>query len=478
MLSKQNLKYKTLLLLSMFFLFSSSIADDTTAVDAMEKTEKPFVYIFEVKKDISKPALRITSTALDEAKRLGASYVIMHFNTYGGLVNIADSIRTKILNFDIPILVFIDNQAISAGALISIACDSIYIRPGGSIGAATVVSQSGEAVPDKYQSFMRSTMRATAEAHGKDTIINGNDTIFEWHRNPKIAEAMVDPKLEVKDISPEGQVLTLTADEALNVGYAEGLADNIDEVIELAGLQDLDVRYYKPDGTEKLIGFFLSPAVQGVLILMIFGGLYFEFQTPGVGFPLGIAVLGAILYFAPLYLEGMAENWELLLFLAGVVLIAVEIFVVPGFGIAGVAGILCMLAGLTFSLVDKVVFEFDGTYAFNAITRALGQVVISLGLALIMVIVLARRAGKANWFSGIALETVQESSAGYVSTSIHEKNLIGKEGEAYTVLRPGGKVIIDDNIYDAIAEVGFIEKGEPVKVIKDEAGQIYVIRKA
>ena len=127
-----------------------------------------------------------------------AQYILIHMNTYGGMVNIADSIRTKILNSSIPVMVFIDNQAISAGSLISIACDSIYIRPGGSIGAATVVNQTGEAVPDKYQSFMRSTMRATAEAHGKDTIIEGNDTIIRWHRDPKIAEAMVDPVLKVE----------------------------------------------------------------------------------------------------------------------------------------------------------------------------------------------------------------------------------------------------------------------------------------
>ena len=127
----------------------------------------------------------------------------------------ADSIRTKTSQRFCPCYVFIDDNAASAGALIAIACDSIYMKPGGKIGAATVVNQTGEQVPDKYQSYMRATMRATAEAHGKDTVISGTDTTLVWHRDPAIAEAMVDPKLFVEGVSDTGQVLTFTASEAM-----------------------------------------------------------------------------------------------------------------------------------------------------------------------------------------------------------------------------------------------------------------------
>ena len=174
---KNSYYIKALFLLLCLQVFTSSeVADekqlseskpDSVAGEVIS-TGKGMVFIFEIRKEIAKPAWRITQEAFEEAVSLKADYIFIHMNTYGGMVNIADSIRTKILNSPIPVIVFIDNQAISAGALISIAADSIYMRPGGSIGAATVVNQTGEVVPDKYQSFMRSTMRATAEAHDRE----------------------------------------------------------------------------------------------------------------------------------------------------------------------------------------------------------------------------------------------------------------------------------------------------------------------
>ncbi|MBN2523655.1 MAG: hypothetical protein JXB24_10305, partial [Bacteroidales bacterium] len=313
------------LLLSFQILFSSNVADDSIFADTIseelhQKTalaKKGLIYVFEIRKEIAKPVWRITQEAFEEAQLLKADYILIHMNTYGGMVNIADSIRTKILNSSIPVLIFIDNQAISAGALISIAADSIYMRSGGSIGAATVVSQSGEAVPDKYQSFMRSTMRATAEAHGKDTVIQGNDTIYVWHRDPHIAEAMVDPLLVVDGIVDSGKVLTLTTEEAIKVGYCEGKANTIREVLEISGLADYEIKRYELKSLDRIILLLLSPVVQSLLILLIIGGIYFELQTPGVGFPLGIAIAAALLYFAPLYLEGLAQNWEILAFVLG-----------------------------------------------------------------------------------------------------------------------------------------------------------------
>ena len=134
------------------------------------------VYSFSIKEEIAPPAWRVTQKSINEAQMLKADCIVLHMNTYGGLVDAADSIRTKILNCPIPVYVFIDDNAASAGALIALACDKIYMRKGGKIGAATVVNATGEAMPDKYQAYMRATMRATAESHGKDTIVKGNDT--------------------------------------------------------------------------------------------------------------------------------------------------------------------------------------------------------------------------------------------------------------------------------------------------------------
>src|SRR5690606_8512896 len=190
------------------------------------------------KQEITKATWRQTVQAFEAADSLKADVFLIHMNTYGGTVLDADSIRTKILQSPIPVYVFIDNNAASAGALISIACDSIYMRPGGSIGAATVVNQTGSALPDKYQSYMRSTMRATAEAHGKDTIITANDTIFKWRRDPRIAEAMVDPRVFIEGIIDTGKVLTFTPTEAIENGYCEGTAENIQEVLQKVGIED------------------------------------------------------------------------------------------------------------------------------------------------------------------------------------------------------------------------------------------------
>ncbi len=462
----------TFLLPSLLFILAGA---NIQSVKNVQQVDKALVYKFDIKDQIAKPVWRTTLKAFEEANKLGADYIIIHMNTYGGMVNIADSIRTKILNSKIPVLVFIDNQAISAGSLISIACDSIYMRPGGSIGAATVVNQSGEQVPDKYQSFMRATMRATAESHGKDTTIIGTDTIIKWHRDPKIAEAMVDPVLKVKGIVDSGQVLTFTADEALKNGYCEGLAESIPELLKKAGIKNYTIHEYKPTPIESIIGFLLNPVIHGILIMLIIGGIYFELQTPGIGFPLATAAIAALLYFAPLYLEGLAQNWEIILFIIGIALVAVEIFVIPGFGVAGISGIVLIVIGLTMAMVDNMIFEFEGINAFDKVVKALLVVVISIALSFIMSIVLSKKIFAAKSFK-LALNSVQDKSEGYVSIDLHQKDMIGKTGTAYTVLRPSGKILIEEEIYDAKAEVGYIEKGVGIKVIRDEAGQLYVMK--
>lgn len=463
---------------------AASVKNDSLDSIQVDKIQYPevvskdgkLVYIFEIRKEIAKPVWRITQEAFAEAYQLKADYILIHLNTYGGRVDIADSIRTKILNSAIPVMVFIDNQAISAGALISIAADSIYMRTGGSIGAATVVSQSGEVVPDKYQSFMRSTMRATAEAHGKDTIIQGNDTIYKWHRDPHIAEAMVDPRIVVEGIVDSGKVLTLTAEEAIQVGYCEGKVQNIKELLNKAGLSEYETKRYNLRGVDKLIVILLNPVLQSILILLIIGGIYFELQTPGVGFPLGIAVLGALLYFAPLYIEGLAQNWEIIAFIVGLILLAVEIFVIPGFGVAGISGIILILISLTLSVIDNVVFEYEGLAAFTIVAKVFIRIILTVFISLFLAIWISRKIGTSALFKGISLAASQEKSEGYVSIDVHQKDMIGKSGTAYTVLRPSGKVKVEGELFDAISEIGFIDKGSDIKVIRDEAGQLYVIK--
>ncbi len=441
-----------------------------------QETQKTLVYKLNIKSEITPATRRQVSQAFTAADSLGAEVFIIHMNTYGGTVVDADSIRTRILQSKIPVYVFIDNNAASAGALISIACDGIYMRPGGSIGAATVVNQTGQAMPDKYQSYMRSTMRATAEAHGKDTTITATgDTIVDWFRNPLIAEAMVDQSIFVEGISDTGKVLTFTPMEAMEHGFCEGTAETVEEVLQQVGIDDYELFVYEPSWIEKIIGFLVHPMISGLLIMAIVGGIYFEMQSPGIGFPLAIAILAAILYFAPLYLEGLAANWEIVLFIIGVILIAVEIFAIPGFGVAGILGVSFMFIGLVLSLIGNVDFDFEGVEV-EGVGVALATVVFGVFGGFILSLYLGKLLFTAHSgvFKNFALNTVQPIHEGFVSVDTELFELKGKTGVTQTVLRPGGKIIIDGEIFDAVSDSGFIEKGELVRVTRMESVQLIV----
>jgi len=469
-----------LVLLSLGQALSGQVlATDTLPGDSDSLSEKKtLVYTFAIQDNIAAPTWRITKEAFEEALSLDADVVLLHLNTYGGEVAAADSIRTKLLNAPMPVHVFIDDNAASAGALIAIACDSIYMKPGGKIGAATVVNQTGEQVPDKYQSYMRATMRATAEAHGKDTLVSGADTLYTWHRDPAIAEAMVDPRLFVDGVSDTGQVLTFTASEAIDHGYCEGTAASIEEVISKLGIKEYELKTYNPSGMDKLIGLLINPMVSGVLIMIIIGGIYFELQSPGIGFALGASLVAALLYFAPLYLEGLAQNWELILFIIGIVLIMVEIFAIPGFGVAGVAGIIAVITGLTLSLVDNVVFEepeFTGE-GLGILMKSLSLVLVAVLMGIIVSLWATRKLLTTTAFRNLSLKSEQLTEEGFIGVETEQQSLIGEHGVAHTVLRPSGKVMIHDKLYDAKSEYGFIEKDEAIRVIRYETGQVYVVK--
>ena len=441
---------------------------DTTAI----------VYKCDIKKNIAAPLWRSVRKSFAEADSVNADYMLIHMNTYGGQVDIADSMRTLILNYDIPVLVFIDNQAISAGALIAVSADSIYMRSGASIGAATVVDQTGQKLPDKYQSFMRGMMRATAEAHGKKPIVENGDTTWVWHRDPEIAQAMVDPSIVLKGIVDTGQVLTLTTLEAIKYGFCEGEAETVEEVLASAGIKEYTIRELKLTLVDKIIMLLVNPVVSGLLIMLIIGGIYFELQSPGVGFPLAAAGFAALLYFAPLYLEGVAANWHLVIFIAGIILVLVEIFAIPGFGVTGVLGVIGIVTGLALVMVDKIVFRrgpsLDGVSEIvGAFAIVLASAVLAIGLSLW----LSRKLFAPNrLFGSLALETSVNQADGFESFDTGKlRSVVGSRGTAHTVLKPSGKVLIGDNVYPAVAETGFITKGTAIVVRREEQGQLYVV---
>ncbi len=433
----------TLLALCFLITFNLSYAQDSLQTIVMK---------MDITSDIDPRMNRYVDLALKHADEIKADYIIIEMDTYGGAVNDADDIRTAILNYPKPVFVYINKDAASAGALISIACDKIYMAPGASIGAATVVNAEGQAAPDKYQSYMRSIMRSTAEATGRD---------------PRIAEAMVDENLEIDSISPKGQVITFSTSEAMKYGYCDEKVSSVADILELNNINDYSLVTYELDATEKIIAIFLNPFISGILILIIIGGIYFELQTPGVGFPILAAFIALLLYFTPYYLHGLADNWEIIIFFIGIGLIMVEIFVLPGFGVAGISGLILTLGSLILVMLNNDLFDFSLVPA-DDIIQAVATAGIGLmgGMALIFYGGLKFTESKA--FKKIALQDRFDRTQGYTS-NFKSGTFIGKKGITYSVLRPSGKIMIDDEIYDAYTRGNYIDKGVEIIVV-DEGG--------
>jgi membrane-bound serine protease (ClpP class) len=429
---------------------------DSTGVAMPER-----VYILPLREEVAPGLVRQVSAGLAEADEWGADIVVVHMNTYGGMLDAADSIRTRFLNYDGQIITFIDNNAASAGALIAISTERIYMRQGASIGAATVVNQSAEALPDKYQSYMRAMMRATAEKRGRD---------------PLVAEAMVDPRTVVPGVIDSGRVLTLTTSEAIELNYCEGSAETISDVLKLEGIANAKQRRYEPTSLEKVIGFLVNPAVSGLLLLVIMGGIYFELQSPGIGFPLIAAITAAVLYFAPLYLEGLAANWEILIAVLGFLLILVEIFVLPGFGIAGITGVLLLITGFTFSMLGNDGLDFTFVPPRD-IAESLAMVLSSAFLSVFAAYFIGKKLLKTHRFGRLVLQQELSSKEGYVSSAPGLSDLTGSEGVTVSELRPSGKVRIGSKTYSASADRGFIERGREIVVIRFDGITLWVKEK-
>lgn len=418
------------------------------------------IYQFDLEGDIGPSAWHTVKNAYSNAAANGADLVLIEMNTFGGMVNFADSIRSRILDSPLETIVYINHNAASAGALIALACDRIYMSKGSSIGAASVVDQSGQVLPEKHQSYMRGLMRATAEAKGRD---------------PKVAEAFVDGDVDLPAIKPKGKVLTLTSAEAVKIKLAEAEVASVTDLWKAEGINNPQITVHRVTFIDRIISFLINPAVSGILILLIIGGIYFEMQTPGIGFALVVALIAAALFFAPLYIQGLADNWEIALFVLGIVLILLELFVIPGFGVAGILGIICLICGLAFSMVVNDYFNFSISgpgRLFNAFLL----VIASMVTATVLMVIFGKSILKTRAFKRLVLQDEQRSEEGYTS-SRQNTELVNREGVTRTVLRPSGKVEIEGRWYDAVALDGFIDIGELIYVEKHENYNLFVRKK-
>ncbi len=389
--------------------------------------------------------------AINEADEAGMDGIIFHVDTPGGRVDSAVYIKDTILQSPITTVAFVDKNAISAGALISLACDSLYMSTGSSIGAATAVDLQGNKASEKVTSYFRAQMRATAEATG---------------RRADIAEAMVDEELEIENVSEKGMLLTLTYNEALDLDISDGTAESIGEVLVYLDVPDAETIEYKPNWAELVVRFLTHPLISSLLMSIGFIGLLIEVRTPGWGIGGTIALIAIALFFGSHYIVRLAAIGELLLFAAGIILLTLEVFVIPGFGIAGVSGISLMIISLYLSLVGRFPNSSDFLRAFYVISGA-AMITVVAGYVLIRIF------PKTPFYGKIFLDTVESAHEGYKSAEVFA-DLLGEAGVVINDLRPVGKAEINGKRFDVVTEGGYIEKDTRIIVTAVNGSRIVV----
>lgn len=419
----------------------------------------PVVYVAPIEGMIDLGLAPFVQRVLSEATQEGAAAVILEINTFGGRVDAAVLIRDALLNARVPTVAFVNKRAISAGALISLSAEKIVMANGGTIGAATPVQMGQPGAPaqpveEKAVSYVRKEFRATAEAR---------------KRPPLIAEAMVDADVEIPGLIEKGKLLTLTTEEAVKHKVADFRADNLESVLEQLGLAGAQVKRASPNWAEDLVRFLTNPVVSSLLMTLGMLGIFLEIRTPGFGLPGALGIASLALFFWGHWLVQLAGWEEMLLVASGLVLLVLEIFVIPGFGFAGVLGIGALLAGLSLSLIGG-----GATWEFVAI--AIGRVLISVLLALAASLALLRYLPRLPFGKQLILDTGLAAGEGYASAPERDSSWLGKPGTVFSPLRPAGIAEIDGERVDVVSDGEFIEAGMPIIVTRVDGNRIVVRR--
>lgn len=416
---------------------------------AQQKT----VFIAYIDGEIDLGLAPYVSRVISEAENKNADAIIFKINTFGGRVDAATQIKDAILSSKVLTIAFINNRAISAGALIALSCNKIVMVPGSSIGAATVVDETGKKQSEKYQSYMRSEMRSTAEKNGRRT---------------DIAEGMVDERVIIEGLSDSTTLITLTSEEAHNFLIADTILNNFKDVLKTYDLKNAEEVYLTSNWAEDVVRFLNNPIVSSILIMIGFFGLMAEIKTPGWGLAGTSALIALTIFFGSSYILQLASILEILLFVLGLILLLAEIFIIPGFGIAGISGIVMIFASIFLSLLGS-----DPFLDMHAVSMAIIQLSGSLLFALVGMFFLIKYLPKSTTFNKLVLSESEKAEHGYVSYT-SEKDLIGKTGIAFTTLRPGGTAEIDGRRIDVVADSEFIDKNVKIRVLRVEGIKVVV----
>lgn len=442
---------------------------------AFANTLTTTVCVIQVHEDITHNTVFLLRRGLQEAHKVSAAGIVIDLDTNGGLVNQTEKIMRLLERSPRPTVTFVNGKAYSAGAFIAAATDRIYMAPGSVIGAATPImlipgsgpAEMPKALEEKLSSAVRAMVRSTAQMKG---------------HNPDVFEAMVDADRELvidgKVISEKGKLLTLTSEEAaqkygdppkplLSLGTVAG----IPALLASNGWESAAVVEIKPTGFEVL-GRWLT--MLGPLLMLIgFVAIYLELKTPGIGVPTVIAIIAFGLYFIGNFIAGLAGMEEIVIFVVGVLLLLIEVFVLPGFGIAGFLGVCAILIALILGMTER----FPGGPPIPTLpdlkVPLLTVVWTFIGSVFVMVL-LGRFLPKTSVFRKMELAAATAADQGYVAAAPLPRPVPGSVGVAETVLRPAGKARFDGQLVDVVSTGDLIEKGTQVRVVEVHGSKVVV----
>lgn len=456
------IRRKSLVLSAMCFVAGMSLAALGAAQVSPARdpsARRPVVVVAPISGTIDLGVAPFVQRVLRDAERDSVHTVVLDINTFGGRVDAAVLVRDALLTTNVRTVAFINRRAISAGALIAMATNTIAMTEGATIGAATPVQVSGggtETKPtdEKSVSYVRKEFRSTAEARG---------------RPPLIAEAMVDSDVSINGLIEKGKLLTLTTDEALSNDVAQIRAPTLSSLLEQLDLADAEVQQAGVNWAESFVRLLTNPVVSSLLLSVGLLGILVEIRTPGVGLP-GIAGLTSLaLFLGGHWIVQLAGFEELLLVIVGIGLVVVEVLVIPGFGIAGVAGIVALLAGVTMSLLG------DGA-SMDAVGNALSRVAISLFIAIALGLVLMRTMTQSPFARRLVLETDMDADEGWESTPDADHHLMGVVGKTITQLRPSGIANLGGARVDVVSDGELIDPGTDIIVTRVDGNRVVVRR--
>lgn len=398
------------------------------------------VYVVPINGEINRATANFVKDAIEDANEKSPKAIIFEINTYGGLVDQAIEIKDAILETSIPTISYVNNKAISAGVLITIASEKVVMSKNATIGSAETIPNT-----EKNLSFWRSVLRDTAVYRGRDE---------------QVIQAMADKDIEIEGLNTKGKLVNLTSKEALEYGITDHISNDYKDILAKFDIENANIKEYKEGLQIKLAKYIATPALSSFLLTLAFIGLVIELLTPGFGFGGTLSVLGFGLYFAGNILSG-SSNWtSLALFITGLILIIIEV-IVPGFGLPGISGTILVVGGIVLA------------------TDSLGIALFSLSIAIIfttiLTIILVKLGFRSKLLDSFILTGQSKKQEKYIVSRSKEEYL-KKIGVTVTELRPSGFINIEDERLDALSDEGFIPTGVSIEVIRVEGSKIFVRR--